>query len=116
MSRFNSIRLSGEAISFSCAVVLFLAVMHLEALAQDKRPAPVASQKQKAGSLSTVLTYSNSELDRATYQLPAKFRGNDIALVSRELSNRQRRLRNRSLRQTNSGSTAPYKSLRDSTG
>jgi hypothetical protein len=91
-SRFNSIRLSVEAISFSCAAVLFLAVVQLGALAQDKRPAPVASQKRKTGSLSAVPTYSTSELDRASSQLPAKFKGNDIALVSRELSDRQRRV------------------------
>jgi hypothetical protein len=90
MCRFNSVRVSGEAISFSFAAVLFLAVIHLEALAQDKRPAPVASQKQKTGSLSTVLTYSSSELNRAAHQLPAQFKGNDIALVSRKLLARQR--------------------------
>src|SRR5579864_2302170 len=89
MARFNPIRVSGEAIILSCAVVFFLAVMHLEALGQDKRPAPVTSQKPEPGSLSTVPTYSNSELDRTTYQLPASFKGNDIALVSRQLSERR---------------------------
>ena len=82
---FNSVRATGKAISFSCAVVFLLSLIHFGLLAQVKRPAPVLSQRQKAGSPSKALTYSNSELDRAINQLSGNFKGNDIALVSRQL-------------------------------
>lgn len=86
--RSHSAFLNGRRIGASASLVFFLlALPPREASAQENRPPP--SRQHGVGTPLVTTTYSSSELDRSTRQLPINFKGNDIVSVAGELLIRQ---------------------------